>query len=166
VLTALCGLLVLTESEPGQGRAPVLARAEPVDGPHDDVPPLRETVLMPFDFLVSAAVWLLAQTLMAPSAATVRPVLPAGIPVGPLTVRPEEFLMGCVRALRTITCGGEAPDDVELGPTRLTPAEHVRGGPETSVWPCFPAGFDAPNVIAHAARQTWTLKPALPAPAS
>jgi hypothetical protein len=181
LLTAVVELL-----SPGQGQAPAGARhvARPfyVDGPVADAPPLASVQRVPFEDLLAGAAMLREQCFgptpapavvalesstppPAPASAPSRPPrLPSGVRLGQRVVRPEEFLMAAVRALRTAVSTGQPPADVDIGPTTLAPAANVPSGPGHFRWACFADDFDAPNTLAHARRQCWTLKPASYAP--
>ncbi|MBI5832101.1 MAG: hypothetical protein HZB16_07305 [Armatimonadetes bacterium] len=147
-------------------KAPRLGRALSVDGPHRAGPRLSEPVSVAADSLLEAAGWLCRRCAPAgePGRERAARALPAAVPVANQPIAPEEFLMGLLRLLRGVSATGHLPAGVELSPTELAPATHIRGGPECFHWPCFAPGFDAPHVIAHARRQAWTLKPALLAP--
>jgi hypothetical protein len=181
LLLAVCDLLTGVEGlAPGVGRR--VARPVSVDGPRADVPPLERPVEVPFSSLAAAATRLHVACLTGDrepvvaevdldwpgGLAPVEPLplraarpLPAGVWVGPLEVRPEEFLLGCLRALRSLAVHGEPPGLVELRPTRFAPADYVTDAPDSFRWACFPEDFRAPRLVAHARRQAWTLKPAV-----
>ncbi len=184
LLTVVAGLLC-----PGPELPPAAAGRIAVPlatfGPTGEVPPLTAAVTVPFQHLVDGAGYLLchccpgrrrpaggpSEPLSAAAAAVeARPAaavqhrmryLPAAVPLGTLLVRPEEYLLAALRALRTAVSTGEPPSEVEVSPAAFRPADHVRHPPGAFGWSIFPEGFDAPHVMTHARRQTWTLKPAV-----
>ncbi len=58
--------------------------------------------------------------------------------------------------------GRRAPDQVEFRPAALGAAKYVAAdGPELWGWVIFPRGHRAPEMMELAARQAWTIKPAV-----
>ncbi len=154
-----------------------MGQPQPLDGPLDEVPPLPGPTPVRGEALVAAADVVAAQCRpleqLLPRAElpeAERPPrqrrrrVPSAVMVGGLVVRPEELLLGLIRALRTVVSTGELPDTVTLAPARLAPADHIGPSLGSFRWIIFPEGFEAPTVMAHAVRQAWTLKPAAPVP--
>ncbi len=160
LLMAMVRLVAPCDLPPG--KPPRLGRALSVDGPHRAGPRLAEPLVVGANDLLEAAGWLCRHCAAEgdPRSETISHALPPAVPVANQPVAPEELLLGLVRLLRSVAAHGDLPASVELGPTHLAPAEHIRGGQGCFGWDCFPTGFDAPQVIAHARRQAWTLKPA------
>jgi len=142
VLTVACALIL------GEDAGPV-----PCDGPRADFPKLTGSVAATADDLRRAARFVLDYIGRGDDGYGARPI-PAGVPFGCVMVRPAEFLAA---ALRWLKDGG---DIAEARPTDLRPEEHIQHPPRAFGWIIFPEGFDAPNTMAHARRQAWTIKPA------
>lgn len=91
-----------------------------------------------------------------------RKQIPHVVWVGSRSISPEEYYW---RGLTLLVGPGQAEGkseratlDVSL---RLKAQDFVaEDGPHLWKWIIFPEGFRAPNVMAHAKRQAWTLKPA------
>ena len=142
ILTTACSLLL------GEPAVPL-----PCDGPRSDMPKLERPLVVSADELQPAARFVAQYIGRGDDGYGTKPI-PAGVPLGTAIVRPEEFLAAALRLLRD---GGET---VELRPTTLLPEAHVQHPPRAFGWIIFPDGFDAPNTMAHARRQAWTIKPA------
>ncbi|MBI2302492.1 MAG: hypothetical protein HYU66_26600 [Armatimonadetes bacterium] len=142
-----------------------------VDGPHSDAKRLRRRVSVRFEDLVAGAQALLdrchlarrlpdAPEWLVPTPGLPPLTLPAAVPVGALNLRPEEFLLAGLRALRSTATAGTPPDEVDATPVDFRPARHVTDEPNPFHWVIFPDGFKAPGVMRHTRRQAWTIKPA------
>lgn len=90
--------------------------------------------------------------------------IPAEIKLGDLVVPPETFLLLVLDYHRQQY--GLEPLNLPVGsvPTLLSKKYVADNGPHLWKWVIFPEGFSAPNVMAHARLQAWTLKPALRQP--
>ncbi|MCC7495426.1 MAG: hypothetical protein IT204_23955 [Fimbriimonadaceae bacterium] len=172
------------------GAAARLVRPREVLGPRSEVPALTASVEVDFEAIVQAAEFVARATGAAgggrsrpaitalgsgdrpaghpiappPAGLLGQPAVPSGVPLGGLVVRPEEYLLAALRALRSIVASNQAPATVAVQPVHFRPADFVWHRPGSFGWSIFAPGFDAPQVMAHARRQAWTLKPARLAP--
>jgi hypothetical protein len=88
--------------------------------------------------------------------------IPSAVWLGSVGVTPEAYLVAIAKACTQLADGKSAPDRVEIAPARLAAADHVSADdPKLWGWVIFPPGFRAPEMMALAKRQAWTLKPAL-----
>lgn len=170
--------LLLSPDEALPPASPVrLSQPQSPDGPALDVPALPGPVTVRTSAMIAAAAWIaeacqpvdhvVPHTALVPSERPPRVRrrrVPSAVLVQGLVVRPEEWLLGAVRLLRAAVTSGELPPQVELTPTGFGPGRHVAGPFGAFRWVIFPEGFEAPNVMDHALRQAWTLKPATPVP--
>jgi hypothetical protein len=93
--------------------------------------------------------------------------LPAEIWVGSESLSPADYLATLAGAFQAISTSGSAPAEVERRTGRFTADEYVAAdSPTLWNWPIFPPGFHAPDIMALARLQAWTLKPALLAASS
>ncbi len=87
--------------------------------------------------------------------------VPPAVWLGSQPVGPESFFM----ALARYVARGETPGDDEsivIEPAELAAEKYVASDrPELWGWVIFPPGFRAPEMMALAKRQAWTLKPAI-----
>ena len=88
--------------------------------------------------------------------------IPPAVWLGSTAISPESFLAGLRKAWEKAPEKGPfAEGDWEFPPARLKAADAIE--PDEGRlwnWVIFPEGFRAPNLMAHARRQAWTLKPA------
>jgi hypothetical protein len=90
--------------------------------------------------------------------------VPSAIWLGSAPVTPESYLVSAARvACDAFEKGINAtPGGVEFRPARLEAAEYVaKDSPELWSWVIFPPGHRAQDMMELAARQAWTIKPAL-----
>jgi hypothetical protein len=88
--------------------------------------------------------------------------VPSAVWLGSRAVPPEAFLRSLALVAIDMADGKPMPATVEIKPARLKSAEHVADdNPNLWKWVIFPANFRAPNVMALAKREAWTLKPAI-----
>jgi len=91
--------------------------------------------------------------------------IPPEVWVGSKAITPEAYLLAVINLLeqRYVTRHGkqapEHPHDKE--PVIFTAKFVADDSPNLWRWVIFPFGFQAPNVMAEAKRQSWNLKPAL-----
>jgi hypothetical protein len=87
--------------------------------------------------------------------------IPSAVWLGSRPVPPERFLVALGRVATRLLVRAEPPEVVTIPAARLAAAQYVaENAPELWSWPIFPKGFHAPNLMAQAKLQTWTLKPA------
>lgn len=163
VLTVAAGLLrPMATLAPAAAKR--VAQVIKVDGPRSRGPALQGVLKVSFDDLVAAADWVLERCSPGaerrPSGGGIAP-LPSSVALGGRTVRPEEFLLAAIRALRSAATGPGPPSEVLVEPAELLPAQQVRDEPGVFGWAIHPAGFHAPSILEHARLQCWTLKPAV-----
>lgn len=91
--------------------------------------------------------------------------IPAEVWLGSKAITPEAYLLSVVRLLkvRPPTEDGMVlnPRASLVDPVLFTSKYVADDSANLWKWVIFPAGFHAPNVMAHAKRQAWTLKPAI-----
>jgi hypothetical protein len=76
-------------------------------------------------------------------------------------VPPEAFLRSLALVASDIADRKPIPATIEIKPARLASVKYVADdNPNLWKWVIFPPNFHAPNVMALAKRQAWTLKPA------
>lgn len=82
--------------------------------------------------------------------------------LGSTAISPESFLAGIRKAWLGSPGDGTFPEaDWEFPQARLKAADAVeKDEARLWNWVIFPEGFRAPNLMAHARRQAWTIKPA------
>jgi len=77
-------------------------------------------------------------------------------------VPPESFLAALAGVVQELPAKKPPPDAVSILPARLAAAKYVADdSKDLWQWPIFPEGFDAPQLMALAKAQAWTLKPAI-----
>ena len=87
--------------------------------------------------------------------------IPSAVWLGSQAVPPEAFLRSLALVAIDLADGKKVPEKIEIKPTKLGSAKYVADdSPDLWKWVIFPPGFQAPNVMAEAKRQAWTLKPA------
>lgn len=70
--------------------------------------------------------------------------------------------MALAQTTRALLSTRALPDSVTLRPASLAAARYVADdSPRLWDWIIFPEGFDAPQLMALAKLQAWTLKPAI-----
>ena len=90
-----------------------------------------------------------------------RDQLPNAVWLGSHPVPPESYLLALSQVTMRLIIKGGPPDFVSVAPARLTAAQHVaEDSPGLWDWVILPPGFRAPNLMALAKLQAWTLKPA------
>jgi hypothetical protein len=88
--------------------------------------------------------------------------IPNQVWLGSTPVPPESYLVALAQTTRALLLASPLPDSVTLPPARLAAARYVADdSPSLWGWIIFPEGFDAPQLMALAKLQAWTLKPAL-----
>ncbi len=88
--------------------------------------------------------------------------LPAEIWIGSESLSPSDYLATLAGAFQAIARSGSAPAEVQRREGRFTADRYVaEDSPKLWSWPIFPPGFHAPDIMALARLQAWTLKPAL-----
>lgn len=81
---------------------------------------------------------------------------------GSTPVPPESYVAALAGVAQTILAHRPPPESVTVPPAHLVAAGYVADdSPKLWQWPIFPPGFDAPQLMALAKLQAWTLKPAL-----
>jgi Polysaccharide deacetylase len=88
--------------------------------------------------------------------------MPAEIWIGSESLSPADYLATLAGAFVAVAASGAAPTQVERRIGRFTADQYVAAdSPKLWSWPIFPPGFHAPEIMALARLQAWTLKPAL-----
>ncbi len=88
--------------------------------------------------------------------------VPGTVWLGSKAVSPEAYLRALAAVARNLLDGKPPPDSIEVRPAKLKAADYVADdNPKLWGWVIFPPGFHAPEMMALAKRQAWTLKPAL-----
>jgi hypothetical protein len=88
--------------------------------------------------------------------------IPNVVWLGSTPVPPESYLVALAQTTRALLSTHALPDSVTLRPARLAAARYVAGdSPKLWDWIIFPKNFDAPQLMALAKLQAWTLKPAM-----
>ena len=81
---------------------------------------------------------------------------------GSRAVPPESYLAALAGVALELLAKRQPPDAVSVLPARLAAAHYVaEDSKELWQWPIFPDGFEAPQLMALAKAQAWTLKPAI-----
>jgi hypothetical protein len=88
--------------------------------------------------------------------------VPNAVWLGSTPVPPESYLVALAQATRALFSTNSPPDSVAFEPAHLAAAHYVADdSPDLWGWVIFPEGFDAPQLMALAKLQAWTLKPAI-----
>jgi len=88
--------------------------------------------------------------------------IPNVVWLGSTPLPPESYLVALAQTTRALLTTSAPPDSVALLPAHLAAARYVADdSPKLWDWPIFPQGFDAPQLMALAKLQAWTLKPAV-----
>jgi hypothetical protein len=88
--------------------------------------------------------------------------VPTIVWLGSLSVTPEAYLDALARLVVLKSEGKPLPEKIELHATPLAAAKYVADdAPALWKWVIFPEGFRAPELMALAKRQAWTIKPAV-----
>jgi hypothetical protein len=88
--------------------------------------------------------------------------IPSAVWLGSRAVPPEAFLRSLALVAADMADGKPIPATIEIKPTQLRSSQHVADdNPKLWGWVIFPPNFRAPNVMALAKREAWTLKPAI-----
>jgi hypothetical protein len=88
--------------------------------------------------------------------------IPNVVWLGSTAVPPESYLVALAQTTRALLATSAPPDTVILPPAHLAAARYVADdSPRLWDWIIFPEGFDAPQLMALAKLQAWTLKPAV-----
>jgi len=91
-----------------------------------------------------------------------RDQIPNVVWLGSTPVSPESYLLALAQTARILASKSSPPESVILPPARLAAARYVADDSEKLWgWIIFPPGFDAPELMALAKLQSWTLKPAI-----
>ncbi len=87
--------------------------------------------------------------------------VPNAVWLGSVPVSPERYLVALAGVVATMIKNGKPPETIPVGPAHLEAAKYVaEDSPPLWGWVIFPPGFRAPNLMALAKLQAWTLKPA------
>jgi peptidoglycan/xylan/chitin deacetylase (PgdA/CDA1 family) len=88
--------------------------------------------------------------------------IPNVVWLGSKPVPPESYLVALAQTARALVDTHTLPNYVTLRPAHLSAARYVADdSPKLWDWIIFPQGFDAPQLMALAKLQAWTLKPAV-----
>jgi hypothetical protein len=88
--------------------------------------------------------------------------VPDEIWIGAESLSPADFLATVAAVADAVGAGAKPPTSVERREGRFT-ADRLVADDTTALWgwPIFPEGFHAPDLMALARLQAWTLKPAV-----
>ncbi len=87
--------------------------------------------------------------------------IPSSVWLGSVAVPPEAYLRSLARVALDLDAG-KTPKEIEIKPAQLLDAKNVSpDDPKLWGWVIFPPGFRAPEMMALAKKQAWTLKPAV-----
>ncbi|HEV2348796.1 MAG TPA: polysaccharide deacetylase family protein [Terriglobia bacterium] len=87
--------------------------------------------------------------------------VPTAVWFGSTAVPPQSYLVALASVATTLISKGGPPSSVPVGPAHLAAEKYVADdSPKLWGWVIFPVGFRAPNLMALAKLQAWTLKPA------
>lgn len=87
--------------------------------------------------------------------------LPGAVWFGSAAAPPEGYLAALAETVTSLLSQAVRPETVTIPPAHLAAAKYVADdSPATWDWAIFPPGFHAPQLIAFAKLQAWTLKPA------
>jgi hypothetical protein len=87
--------------------------------------------------------------------------IPAAVWFGSTAVPPESYFVAVARMTASLLANGKPSPSVVVGPAHLAAEKFVADdSPKLWGWVIFPVGFRAPNLMALAKLQAWTLKPA------
>ncbi|MBK5298618.1 MAG: hypothetical protein JJE40_15805, partial [Vicinamibacteria bacterium] len=88
--------------------------------------------------------------------------VPDEVWVGTDSLSPADFLATLVPVVEHVVATGQPPAEVSRQVGRFTADRYVaEDSTELWGWPIFPEGFHAPDIMALARLQAWTLKPAV-----
>lgn len=88
--------------------------------------------------------------------------IPNEVWLGSTPVTPESYLVALAGFVKSMASRREHPHTVTVLPAKLATARYVaEDSPKLWDWVIFPEGFHAPNLMALAKLQAWTLKPAI-----
>jgi len=88
--------------------------------------------------------------------------IPGLVWLGSHAVPPESYLVALAGVALELLAKRQPPDAVSVLPAHLAAAKYVADDSgKLWQWPIFPEGFDAPQLMALAKAQAWTLKPAI-----
>jgi hypothetical protein len=88
--------------------------------------------------------------------------IPGSVWLGAKPVPPEAYLRSLGEVSRDLLDGKDPPETIDVKPAALAAAKYVADDdPKLWGWVIFPPDFHAPELMALAKRQAWTLKPAL-----
>ena len=88
--------------------------------------------------------------------------IPNVVWLGSQPIPPASYLTALAQTTQALFSANTPPDSVTLRPARLAAARYVADdSPDLWDWIIFPPGFDAPQLMALAKLQAWTLKPAI-----
>jgi hypothetical protein len=88
--------------------------------------------------------------------------IPSTVWLGSTGVPPTAYLRTLAGVTVDLIDGKKLPEKLEIKPVQLTAERYVaEDNPKLWTWVIFPAGFKAPQLMAEAKKQAWTLKPAL-----
>jgi hypothetical protein len=89
--------------------------------------------------------------------------VPTTVWFGSTGVTPEAYFLAVARVLRVMIDEGRHPEQIELTPAKLFESKYVADDdPKLWGWVIFPPEFkSAPDMMALAKRQAWTIKPAV-----
>lgn len=88
--------------------------------------------------------------------------VPSAVWLGSTAVTPEAYLVALAKVVLELADGKPVPEKIELTPAKLAAAKYVQDdNPKLWGWVIFPPDFKAPDMMALAKRQAWTIKPAV-----
>jgi hypothetical protein len=88
--------------------------------------------------------------------------VPSAVWLGSVAVPPEAYLRALAEAVRDGFEGKKMSDTITVRPAKLATLKYVADDdPKLWTWVIFPPGFRAPELMALAKKQAWTIKPAL-----
>lgn len=88
--------------------------------------------------------------------------VPSTVWLGSAAVTPEAYLAALANIVPGLVDGKPLPDRIEIAPAKLLAAKYVQDdNPKLWGWVIFPPEFKAPDMMALAKRQAWTIKPAI-----
>ncbi|HLY59950.1 MAG TPA: hypothetical protein VKV95_04220 [Terriglobia bacterium] len=87
--------------------------------------------------------------------------IPSAVWFGSTAVPPESYFVALASVATSFLANGGPGSSIVVGPAHLAAKKFVaEDSPRLWGWVIFPVGFDAPNLMALAKLQAWTLKPA------
>jgi hypothetical protein len=160
-LSAAEVLAILSKFVAGRSAKPAASNDAAIENPGSPYGPSSPEVSLDSPITVEGEQFLRTTADVADSI-RVNGRVPSAVWLGSRAVPPEAFLRSLALVAVDMTDGKPVPETIEIKPTRLKSAEHVANDdPGLWKWVIFPPNFRAPNVMALAKREAWTLKPAI-----